>query len=304
MRPADPIVVCQYDIVITTLSVVLESVKRTNDPLRSIRFFRIILDEAHDIRTTTSKRFNAVCALSGERKWALTGTPIQNRMEDLAALFGFIGYSPLGTPALMQEMLRDDDSQGLSGLEKLRGALGILCLRRSHAIVNLDLPKREETVVAIPFSPDERQFYDQIAGTGQKVVTHLLNPLTRIHHLRMICNYGCELPEKASGPDAAAAKCSLCKQTGDSVNQLEGSGCPHRQLCALCIEDIRVIGLGECSVCAMEEVTTPDAMDIDFEPAGHGQTFTYLGQSTKVRELIKNIFSDMNAADRPKQYEF
>lgn len=56
---------------------------------------RIIVDEAHCIRNRSSKIHKAICGLNGTIKWALTATPIMNKMSDFISLMRFIGVSQL-----------------------------------------------------------------------------------------------------------------------------------------------------------------------------------------------------------------
>lgn len=62
--------------------------------LFNIRWERIILDEAHQIRNHKSQTALAVCELRAKYRWALTGTPIHNKELDLYALLKFIRCSP------------------------------------------------------------------------------------------------------------------------------------------------------------------------------------------------------------------
>ncbi|OPL32648.1 helicase-like factor transcription, partial [Mytilus galloprovincialis] len=55
---------------------------------------RIVLDEGHAIRNPNAQQTKAICALKAERKWILTGTPIQNSMKDLWSLVNFLQISP------------------------------------------------------------------------------------------------------------------------------------------------------------------------------------------------------------------
>jgi DNA repair protein RAD5 len=57
---------------------------------------RVVLDEAHVIRTRDTRNYEAVMALKAPRRWCLTGTPMQNQLDDLYSLVHFVGLQPLG----------------------------------------------------------------------------------------------------------------------------------------------------------------------------------------------------------------
>lgn len=73
----------KYDMIITTYSIISSeynrrSRKREVSPLFQLNFFRIVLDEAHMIREQSTMQSQAVCKLCAQRRWAVTGTPVQN----------------------------------------------------------------------------------------------------------------------------------------------------------------------------------------------------------------------------------
>lgn len=87
------------DVLITTYGTVLsdwlEYIKQpATNPLFNVQFWRVILDEAHHIKNRLSKTSKACSNISAIRRWAVTGTPIQNKLEDLFALVHFLKHEP------------------------------------------------------------------------------------------------------------------------------------------------------------------------------------------------------------------
>jgi SWI/SNF-related matrix-associated actin-dependent regulator of chromatin subfamily A3 len=66
----------------------------TGSPLMEIEWRRVVLDEGHLIKSHQSLQTKAVCQLKAERRWIVSGTPIQNKVDDLYALLKFLDFSP------------------------------------------------------------------------------------------------------------------------------------------------------------------------------------------------------------------
>ncbi|UKZ62119.1 uncharacterized protein TrAtP1_003379 [Trichoderma atroviride] len=171
--------------------------------LFSTKWRRIILDEAHFIRNSNSKMARAVCALDSVSRWAVTGTPIQNRLGDLTALLKFLQVYPYSD----EDKFNTDISQlwkigKVEEAEKrLKRLASCILLRRPKSTIQL--PPRHDLQQFVELSPAERELYhttkmhtmshmEQALATGGKLNgTHsYANMLQRIEAMRMICNLG------------------------------------------------------------------------------------------------------------------
>jgi DNA repair protein RAD5 len=81
------------DVVITTYGVV-NSEDSNKRVIQEFSWFRVVLDEAHTIRNRMTETAKSTFKLRAEHKWALTGTPIQNSIDDLFSLVRFLEYQP------------------------------------------------------------------------------------------------------------------------------------------------------------------------------------------------------------------
>jgi DNA repair protein RAD5 len=81
--------------VLTTYGVVSsEFISGGKHSLKSYLWFRIVLDEAHYIKGRTIQIAKAVYNLTALNRWCLTGTPIQNKLDDLFSLIHFLQMEP------------------------------------------------------------------------------------------------------------------------------------------------------------------------------------------------------------------
>ena len=100
---------------------------------------RVVFDEAHHLRTPSSRRHQASCELRTNHTWLVTGTPIQNSVQDLYNL-----YSVVGVPRPRDlELMPDEHRQ--------------LLIRRTKAEANLELPRLTKHIIEVPWGDRSEQ---------------------------------------------------------------------------------------------------------------------------------------------------
>ncbi|RAL66145.1 hypothetical protein DID88_005817 [Monilinia fructigena] len=200
----------EYDVVITTYGSVASECNNRNKkkdgkyPLEEMNWFRIVLDEAHMIREQSTLQFKAICRLSAQRRWACTGTPVQNRLEDLGALMSFLRVKPFDGSGFAQHILSPFKLCDPEIIPKLRLLVDSITLRRLKD--KIDLPKRHDQIARLDFSDEERMVYDIFeknatdrlkvitsqgeSALGGKTFHHILQSILR---LRQVCAHGKDL---------------------------------------------------------------------------------------------------------------
>ncbi|KAL8832956.1 MAG: hypothetical protein Q9170_004616 [Blastenia crenularia] len=210
-RNKDIEMLSRFNLIITTYQIVSSefssrgSKKGEGSPLFQTNFYRIVLDEAHSIREQATKQSQAICALSAQRRWAVTGTPVQNKLDDLGALIKFLRVKPFSDRGgFSQYILSPFKIADPEILPKLRLLVDSITLRRLKD--RIDLPDRKEETVRLRFSSEEEKLYEWFANDsdrrvriianekkkslGGKTYVHILRAILR---LRLICAHGREL---------------------------------------------------------------------------------------------------------------
>ncbi|KAK3316035.1 SNF2 family N-terminal domain-containing protein [Apodospora peruviana] len=190
----------QTDIVLTTYATVAaEAYRGQNNILGQIHWFRIVLDEAHDIRNRSTKQHQAAANLVSQHRWCLTGTPIQNSVEDLGALVAFLKVPILENSATFRKFIATPStSKSGDRFKNLRLLLKSICIRRTRDLLNL--PEPDVKIKQLEFSPAERQEYHgmhlqcrqqvdrAVSGHGKGSLNAVV--LKSLLRLRLFCNNG------------------------------------------------------------------------------------------------------------------
>lgn len=84
----------KFNIILTTYGTVENTFRKNNSILHKVKFKRVVLDEAHVIKDNKCSTTKAINKLNSEYRWGLTGTPVQNRVNDLLSLVKFLRIDP------------------------------------------------------------------------------------------------------------------------------------------------------------------------------------------------------------------
>lgn len=158
----------------------------------------VVLDEAQTIKNSDSQVAKASFALQARFRLAITGTPIENRSEDLWSLFHFLMPELLGERKDFLTRLQASENDGRY-LKALRKQIRPFILRRTKEVIQDQLPEKMEQMVWVEMEEQQKQFYENWlakakSGVLKKVALEGLQPhrmevLETILRLRQICSH-------------------------------------------------------------------------------------------------------------------
>jgi SNF2 family DNA or RNA helicase len=149
-----------HDVVITTYPLV----PRDIDELAAHELHLLVLDEAHTIKNHHTRAADAVRRLSARQRLCLSGTPIENHVGELWALFDFLMPGMLGSADQFQLEFRMpiEDHHDARRLTALRDHVRPYILRRTKDAVAKELPPKTELVRAVELTGAQRELYESI----------------------------------------------------------------------------------------------------------------------------------------------
>ena len=201
-RLTDETHVNAFDVVITSYG----TLARDRDRFADFTFAALIADEAQHIKNRRTQNAAALRSLNTKSRFLLTGTPVENSLDDLRALFdllmpGYLEKIPAGTKA--------DERAWFD--ERLRAKTAPYILRRTKKIVATELPEKIEQVLYCEPTSTQTRLYtewqkkseqelDALAADGASENSIRMATLTQLLRLRQIC---CDprLVAPASSPD-------------------------------------------------------------------------------------------------------
>ena len=159
------------DVTLTTYAILRIDSKR----LTAIDWNTAILDEAQMIKNHSSQVAHVAHRLNADFRLTMSGTPVENRLDELWSQFEFVNRGLLGDRAKFQRRYARPIARGEAGaIERLRARIRPFLLRRLKAEVEPQLPPRTDAIIHCELDDDERVVYDAIrAATREDIVAKL-----------------------------------------------------------------------------------------------------------------------------------
>ncbi|KAF4624033.1 hypothetical protein G7Y89_g14142 [Cudoniella acicularis] len=330
-REPNPHVLSESDIVLSTYHTVATEVLDPESPLYRITWFRVVLDEAHTVRNMTTKLFKAVSNLHAKFRWCLTGTPVQNSLEDLASLTTFIRSAQLTNLSEFRKHIINPLIKGTEqGMNNIRLLLDSVCLRRTNTL--LQLPDISDEDQFIDFSEPEKALYiatqqqmikeiKQLGGQDRNAKGYYGIFQLQLQ-LRRLCNHGTfqKLSSKTPGKHVAfdpeqallflqekrEAKCHYCRFEVTGLKGLEERSSGHfttcgHLICSNCLPRYKkelITGADSrirCSVCneiVTEKYLASSGFD-DGETNSNAASSRELFEETGISSKISALLKDL-----------
>lgn len=261
------------------------STQQTRGPLLQFDWYRVVLgnaqsstktsvhhfmleldiDEAQYIKNRATRSAISCTELSAQKRWCLTGTPMQNNVDELYSLFRFLRIKPLSEYHTFKDTISIPMQSGRvdTALERLKVVLMAVMLRRTKQIFKVDgdscntssssstssgvseaestsdncpsvstqlavkLPPRDKTDIVLTFSPEERRLYDLLSTRMRRTVKEILQAGkgTR-NYMNMLCMI-LRLRQACDHPQLVL---SILKDSDDAIAlATEGNGAGNKK---------------------------------------------------------------------------
>lgn len=218
----------KYDVVITTYQILASEHAGSNLANPSgprigcfgLHWYRIILDEAHTIKNRNAKSTQACYALESWHRWCLTGTPMQNNLDELQSLIKFLRVKPYCEMSEWKSTITGPMKNGRGGIaiRRLQLFLKAFMKRRTKDILKkegalnfggkadkegepksggMQIVKREVVTTECKFDAVEQEFYDRLSARAETRLKDIeksgksdyIGALVILLRLRQACNH-------------------------------------------------------------------------------------------------------------------
>ncbi|OZE35086.1 ATP-dependent helicase [Rhodococcus sp. 05-2254-6] len=187
--------IAEHDLIVTTYALMAKD----RAQLAEQTWRRVVLDEAQHIKNSGTVQAKAALAIPADHKLALTGTPVENRLDELRSILDFANPGMLGRPSDFRKRFsvpieRENDESAVSRLRAITSPFILRRVKTDPTVIS-DLPEKNEMTVRANLTAEQAALYKavvdemmaQIADAkGMKRKGAVLSALTR---LKQVCNH-------------------------------------------------------------------------------------------------------------------
>jgi hypothetical protein len=216
-------VVASCDLVVTTYGLVVRDV----DALQEMSWGRVVLDEAQAVKNAATRAAVAVRSLPSSHRFAVTGTPVENRLGDLWSLMEFANPGLLGAPSSFKTRFatpieRHGDAEAATRLRSLTQPFVLRRLKNDTSIIT-DLPDKIEMEVVCSLTREQASLYqavvadmmDRIESTDGIERRGLV--LATMTKLKQVCNHPAQFLKDGSRIGGRSGKLARVEETLEEV---------------------------------------------------------------------------------------
>ncbi|KAG8934212.1 hypothetical protein FRC03_002229 [Tulasnella sp. 419] len=273
------------------------------------KFLRIVLDEAHTIKNRSSKTTKACFALKSRYRWCLTGTPIQNSVDELWPLVHFLQVRPLDNWDTFNHQIVKPMKSGKTSvpMKRLHVVLQAIMLRRTkdqeiNGQAILKLPDRHLDIITCEFDDSEQEFYDLLvakadqqldkidrqAQSGIQTYSSMLLLLLRLRQAcchPALCTRNAKDDTEAIDPKAQKKGEEEDKEA-DEMADLFGKMTVAASFCEICRDKLEPDSKSQyCADCELQIVAKARRKSLPNNPSTKG--LNELPSSAKIRKMIR-----------------
>lgn len=290
-----------YDVVVTTYQILVSEHGHSSMADNGVkagcfglRWWRVVLDEAHTIKNRNAKATKACYALRSEYRWCLSGTPMQNNLDELQSLVKFLQIKPYDDlkewKAHIDHPLKN--GKGHIAIRRLHSLLRCFMKRRTKEILKeagalnpggepskegepsngFKVTERNVVTVSSELTPAERRFYNRLQARADRSMEAMMggkvsyaSALTLLLRMRQACNH----PKLVAGKlDKDALSTGTQKNqevdVDDMADMFAGMGIAAKN-CAICglelKDDDHKAARNTCSGCS-EDIAYFDKQEV------------------------------------------
>ncbi|MFI2478133.1 DEAD/DEAH box helicase [Nocardia xishanensis] len=197
--------VAEADLVLTTYSLLARDI----EALSRQDWERVVLDEAQHIKNAGTRQARAARALRARHRLALTGTPVENRLEELRSILDFAMPKLLGSPQTFRARFavpieREGDQNAISRLRFVTQPFVLRRVKTDPSVIS-DLPEKLEMTVRANLTVEQAALYQAVVDDMMEKIRNakgmarkgaVLGALTR---LKQVCNHPAHFLGDGSG---------------------------------------------------------------------------------------------------------